>query len=512
MINWNLGICIALLFNMLQLSAQNFNRPVPADIPPYEFIRYDTNYYGYYMTAPFQLGAASGPSGGIYPKPTMILDSAGYLFWYMPVYSPILLDFKYHPAQQVFSFINYKSPDDIRFTLMDTDFQVIDSFTTVNGIRPDLHELTITANQTYLLSGVYDTIMDLSAYLFNGNPGNSQTSVIGFAVQEFDEAHQLLFQWKSTDHIHPTRAYDFYGYAPAHFDYAHGNAIWEDDDGGLLLSFRTTNGIYKINRTSGDVEWELGGKNSSFTFVNDNGFSAQHDIRRLPNGNVSLFDNANMAPLIQISRALEYSLDTVNWVATKVWEYRHDPAFFSFAMGNHQTTGNRQHLVNYGMNFQPNPTFVLADDNKNVLSELFFQDSFVVYRSFIFDLPLQQIQRPPITCTQNVGSVTLSAPPGFERYTWSTGETGSSITVDETGTYMLWVNHGAGMLGSEPFILDDLNTACQASSAASPESIENQEIIGYYDLLGRQVSWPVRGNLYVIRYKNGAGRLQFWNR
>ncbi len=260
------------------------------------------------------------------------------------------------------------------------------------------------------------------------------------------------------------------------------------------------------------MEWELGGKNSSFTFSNDPIFSAQHDIRRLPNGNISLFDNANMAAPPQISRALEYSLDTVNWVATKVWEYRHDPAFFSFAMGNHQTTAYRQHLVNYGMSFRPNPTFVLTDNNENVLSELFFRDSFVVYRSFIFDLSLQQVQRPAITCTQNIGSVTLSAPPGFERYVWSTGETGTSITVDEPGTYMVWVNHGVGMLGSEPFILDDLNNTCQASSAASLESIEDQEIIGHYDLLGRQVSWPVRGSLYVIRYKNGTGKMQFWNR
>ncbi len=498
---------VFLLFKTILLSAQNFNRPVPVEVAPYEFIRYDTNDYGYYLTAPFRLG-----TGGPLTKSAMILDADGYLFWYMPENTQILLDFKYHPAQQQFSFINYKSPEDIRFTLMNTDFQVVDSFTTVNGIRPDLHELTITADQTYLLSGVYDTIMDLSAYQFNGNPGSAQTSVIGFAVQEFDEAHQLLFQWKSTDHVHPTSAYDFFGYAPAHFDYAHGNAIWEDDDGGLLLSFRTTNAVYKINRTSGEVEWELGGKNSSFTFPNDPGFSAQHDIRRLPNGNISLFDNANMAASPQISRAVEYSLDTIDWTATKVWEYKHDPAFFSFAMGNHQTTDNREHLVNYGMSFRPNPTFVLADDNENVLSELFFPDSFVVYRSFIFDLPLQHVQRPTITCNQNIGNVTLSAPAGFERYTWSTGETGVSITVDEPGTYMVWVNHGAGMLGSEPFILNDLNNACQASSTASPESPENQAIIGYYDLLGRQVSWPVRGNLYVVRYANGAGRLQFWNR
>lgn len=501
-----LALCLPGPFSLL---AQNPNRPVPNAVPAYEFIRYDTASHGYYLTAPFKLGSAIADAG--IPKPAMVLDADGYLLWYMPVYAQNLLDFKYHPARQQYSFIKYKSVDDIAFMLMDEDFQLLDSFTTTNGITPDLHEFNITAGETYLLSGVRDSVMDLSAHTFNGMPGSSQTNAIGFVAQEFDADHQLLFQWNSNDHIHPTEAYGQYGYSPANFDYGHGNAIVEDLDGGLLLSFRNLNAVYKINRVTGQVEWRLGGKSSSFAFPNDPGFSAQHDIKRLPNGNVTLFDNANMAAFPKISRAVEYSLDTVNWVATRVWEYRYAPGFLSAAMGSHQTTGDRLHLVNYGLNFRPNPSFVLTDDEGNLLSELFFRDSFVSYRSFIFDLPLDQVERPAITCSQENGQIILSAPPGFERYEWSTGESGPAIAVAQAGVYQLWVSHGAGMLGSVPFVIGDLSNACQVTGTKAPAAPENHTIAGYYDLLGRQIDRPLEGCLYVVRYANGTARLLFWN-
>ena len=496
-----------IVIGTLHLPAQNPNRPVPADVPSYEFVQHDSSAYGYYLTAPFKLGPTATPV----PKHAMILDDKGYLFWYKPLFAQILLDFKYHPAQQQFSFINNQNPQDIRYNLMDTDFQLLDSFTTINGVDPDLHEFQISSDQTYLLSGIRDSIIDLSNYVFNFTLGSSQTNVIGFVVQELDENHQLLFQWNSNDYVHPTEAYEFYGYLASDFDYSHGNAIHEDYDGGLLLSFRNTNAIYKINRVSGALEWQLGGKSSSFTFTNDNGFSAQHDVRRLPNGNISLYDNANMADPPKISRAVEYSLDTINWTATKVWEYKYDPGFFCNAMGNHQTTDSRNHLVNYGISYRPQPSFVLTDDNGNLLTELFFQDSFVSYRSFVFDIPaLQQVQRPAISCAQEGNSITLSAPPGFDRYAWSTGENSSSITVHETGTYQVWVNHGAGMLGSEPFILNNIDNACGVSGTDAPVSIDNQSIIGYYDLLGRPILQPLKGGMYVVRYANGTAKLQFW--
>lgn len=504
-------IVLILLATGARLSSQNFNRPVPVNVPPYQFNQNDTNYYGYYLTSPFHIGMVGNTEAAItYPKPLMILDQNGYLLWYMPVHANNLLDFKYYPEQQLYSFVKFISADDIRFMVMDADLQLVDSFTTVNGITPDVHDFSLTGNNTFLLSGLKDSIMDLSTYLFNGYPGSSQTHALGFVVQEQDENHQVLFEWNSNDHVFPTEAYDFYGYSATGFDYSHGNAIFEDSDGGLLLSFRHTNAVYKIDRVTGEIEWQLGGKSSSFTFANDAGFSGQHAVRRLPNGNITLFDNANMAAVPKISRAVEYSLDTVNWVATKVWEYQYTPGFLSPAMGNYQSTDSREHLVNYGLNYRPNPSFVLADDNGGLLSEAFFQDSFMSYRSFIFDIPLQDLERPVVTCSRIDNNLVLNAPSGFEHYEWSNGESDASIIVGQTGVYQVWVDHGDGMLGSEPFIVDDLENACESTGIEGPVS-EAQQVIACFDLLGRKVSWPVKGNMYVVRYADGTARIQFWN-
>lgn len=80
--------------------------------------------------------------------------------------------------------------------------------------------------------------------------------------------------------------------------------------------------ITKINRQTGEIIWRLGGKNNQFTFINNTtGFSHQHAIRRLPNENITLFDNRNF-PSLQFSSAVEYELDEQNKNATLLWEYR----------------------------------------------------------------------------------------------------------------------------------------------------------------------------------------------
>ena len=73
----------------------------------------------------------------------------------------------------------------------------------------------------------------------------------------------------------------------------HGNSIeWVGND-QILVSNRASNEILKIDLQSGEVIWHIGGPLNQFTFINDpkQGFRMQHDVRRLENGNISLFDN-----------------------------------------------------------------------------------------------------------------------------------------------------------------------------------------------------------------------------
>jgi hypothetical protein len=93
--------------------------------------------------------------------------------------------------------------------------------------------------------------------------------------------------------------------------------------------------------------WRLGGKNDYFTWVNDDDrISYQHDIRSLPNGHYTIFDNGNFHNP-HYSRVLELELNTASWTATKVWEFRDSPDRSSWGEGSARRLPNGNTLINW---------------------------------------------------------------------------------------------------------------------------------------------------------------------
>ena len=99
--------------------------------------------------------------------------------------------------------------------------------------------------------------------------------------------------------------------APAgNVDYFHLNSIDVDTDGNLLVSARNTSTIYKVDRKSGEVLWRLGGMKSDFAVDPAASFAYQHDVRRRPDGTITIFDNNAAVPGAQtLSRGLRIKLD-----------------------------------------------------------------------------------------------------------------------------------------------------------------------------------------------------------
>ena len=64
------------------------------------------------------------------------------------------------------------------------------------------------------------------------------------------------------------------------------------------------------------------------------------------------------------------------------------------------------------------------------------------------------------------------------------------------------------MLGSEPFVINDIHNACQLNPAPEPTPDENREITGYFDLIGRRIAAPRIGEVYVVRYRHGWSGLR----
>jgi hypothetical protein len=257
----------------------------------------------------------------------------------------------------------YWDEEKYNYRALDTAFNLIDSFYCGNGYITNFHECTLAPdNSAWLLS--YDPqVVDMSQ-IYPG--GLTNASVTGLIIQKIDANKDVVFQWRSWDHMSILDATheDFTAY---NIDYVHGNSLDIDKDSNIILSSRHLDEISKINSETGEFIWRLGGKNNEFTFLNDTAkFSHQHYARRLANNNILLFDNGNFHTP-SYSRAVEYNLNETSKTVQMVWEYRNTPSIYSTAMGNAQRLANGNTLIGWG---QYTTTLTEVKPDKSVLYTL----------------------------------------------------------------------------------------------------------------------------------------------
>lgn len=327
----------------------------------------------------------------------LILDNSGQPVFYrrLPQILPAI-DFKKQPN----GLLTYALWGD-KFYAMDETYTIVDTYEAGNGYAIDIHELQILPNGHALLM-IYDAQpVDMSAVVSGGDP---DAIVIGLVIQELDTDKNVVFQWRSWDHIPITDSHVDLT-APV-VDYMHGNSIDLDDDGNLLVSSRGIDEVTKINRQTGDIIWRMGsGVGNEFTFINDEPipFEQQHDARRLENGNISIFDNRTGTG-DDFARAIEYEVDELNKTAELVWEYRTEGS--SPAMGNAQRLSNGNTVIGWGSLY---PTLTEVMPNGDVAFELRFlphADPSIVrnsYRAFRFPWEGAPLT-PPYLVTQSLSA------------------------------------------------------------------------------------------------------------
>ena len=90
----------------------------------------------------------------------------------------------------------------------------------------------------------------------------------------------------------------------------HINSVFIDPrDNNLICSFRNTDQVLKIHRTTGDIVWRLGGKNSDFPMTDEMHFYRQHHATLINNNQtLMLFDNGSHDDRAY-SRIIEFDLD-----------------------------------------------------------------------------------------------------------------------------------------------------------------------------------------------------------
>ncbi|MDB5035986.1 MAG: hypothetical protein JWQ98_3227 [Chlorobi bacterium] len=305
----------------------------------------------------------------------MTLDNAG-----VPTFAARAGGQSYDFKRQTNGTMTFASGNVAKFYALDSSFAVVDSFACGGGYTLDIHDLQILPNGHALVLGIDPQVMDMSQIV---QGGSSTAVVVGLVIQELDSLKNVVFQWRSFDHFQVTDATHEDLTAPT-IDYVHVNAIQLDNDGNILLSSRHMDEVTKINRATGDIIWRLGGKNNQFTFTNDTlGFSHQHAVRRIANGHITLFDNGNFH-IPQFSRAVEYSLDENAKTATQVWQYRHVPDIFGFAMGYVQRLDNGNTIVSWGA---ADTAVTEVRPDGTVVFEMTLPHGVYSYRAYRFDGP-----------------------------------------------------------------------------------------------------------------------------
>ena len=321
----------------------------------------------------FILTPSGYPRAGPGTPGLMILDRHGGIVWYSPNTG--------FPASQGMARVDLKvqsyqgrpvltwwegritrGTGEGKAIIADTSYRTIATVSAGDGLQADLHEFVISPQDTALVTAYRPVTTDLSPM---GGP--AQGVALSGVVQEIDiPTGQVLFEWSSIDYVPVTDTYVPFsgGTTAAPFDYVHINSISIAPDGNLLVSARNTSTVYKVNRSTGQVAWQLGGRRSSFTMGPGATFWFQHHVLSQGQDTLSIFDDGGAPPKEPQSRAILLSLDIGAMRATLRRSYAHPAGLAAANQGSMQVLADGEVIVGWGnlpyfSQFTANGTLIL---------------------------------------------------------------------------------------------------------------------------------------------------------
>ena len=374
---------------------------------------------GYIFVAIFQNKFFTQPLTG--QGGPMILDNRGHYVWLKPASktSPDTLDLQVqrYRGKPVLTYWDGTVTNTGEMTggtwhVLGQNYRQIASLKGADGWEPSGHEMYITQDGHALISA-YKLIPHAN---LTSVGGGADQPMLDSGVLDYDIASgSLLKAWSASDHI-PVNA----SYTPAnpnqptHYDPYHINSIDVDGDGNWLVSLRNTWGIYKVNSSTGAVDWTLGGKLSNFAIPDNVAFAFQHNARWLPNGELSIFDNDCCALIPQPSgppktappvhgtqsRALVMKVDQ----NAKTVSFDYDRKLYDLTSG---TQGNMQLLPNGNafVGWGQQPFYSEFSKTGKLLLSVRFPDPDESYRAFRYQWVGHPSGHPALTAVPS-GSAT----------------------------------------------------------------------------------------------------------
>jgi hypothetical protein len=340
-------------------------------------------------TAPGYIFIAS--KRGIGQDGPLIIDNLGQLVWFSK--DRYATDFKVQDYQgrPVLTWWEGKIGQAHgvgEYVIFDESYREITRVHAGNGYKGDLHEFSITPRDTALIT-IYNALRgDLSSV---GGPADGVV-MEGIAQEVEIESGEVLFEWRSHEHVGLEESYAEPKGPGKPFDYFHINSIDVDHDGNWIISARNTSAVYKVDYETGEVIWRLGGRESDFEMGPGSEFAHQHDAQRQHDGTLTIFDNraARVAP--GPSRGIVLELDEVEMTATLVREYIHPDKVRATSQANMQVLPNGNVFIGWGRE----PLFSEFSKDGDLLFDASFPEEAHSYRAFRFPWNGQPSEDPAV--------------------------------------------------------------------------------------------------------------------
>lgn len=174
---------------------------------------------------------------------------------------------------------------------------------------------------------IYALTFDKRVFDLSEIGGAKRDTVHADGIVIYNKQGEKIWEWSVFDHLDPLSDPLILKLKK---DWAHANALFKEDDGNFLISFRDLNQIWNIDGRTGNIKWKLG-ENGDFNLSGEESFSGQHDVHINSDGELMILDNGLKK---MRSRALSFKLDEINKRATTVINVPLDSNYFTPAKGS----------------------------------------------------------------------------------------------------------------------------------------------------------------------------------
>lgn len=339
----------------------------------------------------------------------LILDQAGGLVWAQPMTTTIAANFlpQTYLGAPVLTWWQGRAaaPAGVHSgedEIVDSSYQPVAHVRAGNGYLADPHDFVLTPDGSALLVSYAPVRMNLSRL-----GGGRNEAAFDAVVQQVDvKTGLVMFEWHALGHIPLTDSHlRVVNRRGPIFDPYHVNSVQLGPDGNLLVSIRNTWAAYYVSRRSGRFVWQLGGRHSSFRFGRGARFAFQHDVRLLPGGQVSLFDNEATPKVGRQSRALVLRIDRRRRTATIVHAFTHSPSVLAPHEGDVESLPGGGVFVGWGSTTY----FTELGSDGHVVLDGSLPGADETYRAFLFPWSGQPARPPDIAVRRSGGAATVYA-------------------------------------------------------------------------------------------------------